>query len=160
MKIRLLSLIVLVLLAAAPSLALAASPHFVSAQSFIFKSASLDVKLREVGLTGGQTVQYRLSAYATEVWGCVSLLKYQLPATHTRTLAGTTSGTGTAVATRDGVTSRYLRARLLPKPSDLTCDYQWTPYLVSVRYSNIVLTDITNGVVAPPIAAVSRTFHK
>jgi hypothetical protein len=59
------------------------------------------------------------------------------------TLAGPVSATGTFNSGKDGNVTASLT--LSPPPSDITCPNGQTLQLASVSYSNVILTDLTNG---------------
>ena len=159
MKIRSFTLVLVILLLAVPSVALAANAHFVSATGAVNTSGALVVNFKEAGLGGGQTIHYTLDASATAVWGCINKGGNHPQASNKETVAGPVLGTGSFTAAKNGNIAASITAGPLPMPPGFSCSGKMVIALVSVSYSNIVLTD-TITPVSVSIPSVSRVFYQ
>jgi len=128
---------------AAPA-ALAVSPHFISASGTLNSDGSLTVKFKEAGLGTNQLINYELTAGATATYVCVNRGGANPSASNKTTVSGPVSASGTFSSGKNGNVTASLTVS--PPPSDITCPPGQTLELASVTYTNVVLTDTTNGV--------------
>ena len=134
------------LILAAPS-ALATSPHFVSATPSINNTTgALTVDFKEAGLGANQNIDYLLTADATAVFVCVNKGGANPSASNKTTVSGPVSATGTFSSGKNGNVTASLTVNPPPLSSDFSCPKGQSLKLASVTYTNITITDTTNGV--------------
>jgi hypothetical protein len=132
------------------------SPHFVRASAAINDAGQLVVNFTEAGLGNAQTATVQVTADYTATWACRNNGGGWAPGL--RTSVGTVAESGTFTADRNGRIIASLTAPQIWPPEDITCpNGQSGPFLVSVSYSNITITDVTNGV-SVSLADLSRTL--
>jgi hypothetical protein len=124
--------------------ALAVSPHFIRASGSLNNDGSLTVSFKEAGLGTNQNINYLLTADATATYVCVNRGGANPSAQNKTTVAGPVSATGTFNSGKNGQVTASLTAQ--PPPSDISCPPGQRLELASVSYTNITLTDTTNGV--------------
>jgi hypothetical protein len=134
--------VALCVLALSASLVSGANPHFktLSAQ---LGSPKLLVSGTEVGLGSGATVFYEASADVTTVAVCINGGGTHPPASN-KTFSGPVDSTATNQADRSGKISTELVLLALP-PS--FCPQGQITVVTSATFTNVTLTDTTNGVV-------------
>ncbi len=155
------SSLVLVAAAAAICLALAAGTasastsgaHFTATSTSVNSSGSLVATFSEAGL-GNENVHYTLSANATATYACINGGGNHPKAANKENVNATVSG-GVDIQAKNGHASGSITAG--PPASTLVCPGGQTFVLACVSYTNIVLTDTTNGVTTP-LADSQRTF--
>ena len=124
--------------------ALAVSPHFIRATGTLNANGSLTVDFKEAGLGTNQNINYLLTADATATYVCVNRGGASPSAQNKTTVAGPVSATGTFNSGKNGQVTASLTVN--PPPSDISCPPGQSLELASVSYTNITLTDTTNGV--------------
>jgi hypothetical protein len=124
--------------------ALAVSPHFIRASGSLNNDGSLTVDFKEAGLGTNQNIDYTLTADATATYVCVNRGGANPSAQNKTTVAGPVSATGTFNSGKNGQVTASLTVQ--PPPSDISCPPGQRLELASVSYTNITLTDTTNGV--------------
>jgi hypothetical protein len=127
---------------------------FKSASASVNGSGALVVAFDESGLGNGD-INYTLTADATATYACINGGGNHPQAANKETKAGQVS-TGGTFQSKNGRVQASLQAGPLSAGS-FTCPGGQRLVLASVSYSNIVLTDTTNGTVAN-LGSVSRTF--
>jgi hypothetical protein len=145
--------------------ALAGFPHFTKVTSSISTSTSasasaltsatttsadvtqafLNVSFREAGLGSNEGTLVRVTADANALYACLNPSGRNPKATNKRMVEGPVSAEGTFTSDKNGSISGMLTVAA-PGPGDFTCSSGQTLVLASVTFSNIVLTDVTNGV--------------
>jgi hypothetical protein len=130
--------------AIAVPVALAVSPHFISATGTLNANGSLTVKFKEAGLGTNQNINYTLSADGTATYVCVNNGGANPSAKNKTTVAGPVSASGTFNSGKNGNVTASLTVN--PPPSDITCPSGQKLELASVSYTNVTLTDTTNNV--------------
>jgi len=130
------------LVAAAP--ALAVSPHFISASGTLNANGTLTANFKEAGLGTNTLTSYTLSADATATYVCVNNGGANPSAQNKTTVAGPVSASGTFPSGKNGNVTASLTVS--PPPSDISCPPGQTLRLASVSYTNVTLTDTTNGI--------------
>ncbi len=121
----------------------AISAHFIYANGTLNADGSLTVNFKEAGLGTNQNIDYTLSADATATYVCVNNGGANPSAQNKSTVAGPVSASGTFSSGKNGNVVASLTVN--PPPSDITCPRGQTLKLASVSYSNVTLTDTTNG---------------
>ncbi|HEY0889944.1 MAG TPA: hypothetical protein VGE38_10065 [Nocardioides sp.] len=124
----------------------AVSPHFISASGGLNANGSLTVNFKEAGLGTNQNITYVLSADATATYVCVNRGGANPSASNKTTVSGPVSATGTFSSGKNGNVVGSLTVQ--PPPTSLTCPGGQTLRLASVSYTNVTLTDTTNGITA------------
>ena len=132
--------------------AVAAKFHSVSGS--VNNSGALVVSFDERGVGEGN-INYTLTADATSVWACINGGGKNPSAANKRTEAGQVSGGGSFEAKNGRVQASVTAGPL--GPGDFSCPNGQRLVLASVTYSNIVLTDTTNGS-STSVPDTSRTF--
>jgi hypothetical protein len=136
------------------SSATAGAAKFHSVTSGVSTSGALVVSFDERGLGNGN-ITYTLTADATATYACINGGGKHPQAANKETSNGEVTGGGT-FASKNGRVSASLSAGPISAGS-FACPGGQRLVLASVSYTNIVLTDTTNGTEAHP-ADVSRTF--
>ena len=132
-------------LAFAPA-AVAASPHFINA-SAARSGNNLVVSWKEAGLGDNQQITYTANASATRVDSCVNG-GGQVPSDPKKTTTqANVSATGTFSSGKNGQITASLT--ILPPATSLSCPPGQTATLISLSYTNVSITDVTNGVTEP-----------
>jgi hypothetical protein len=134
--------------------ALAQAPKFHSVDSAVNNDGALVVSWDERGLGNGD-VDYTLTADATAVYACINKGGNHPEAANKETINSEVSAEG-SFEPRNGRIQASLTAEP-PSAGSFTCPNGQRLVLASVAYTNIVLTDTTNGVTATPPDA-SRVF--
>lgn len=152
--------------------ALAGFPHFRSVTTSITTSSTttsasttiasadvtqafLNVSFREAGLGSNDGTLVRVTADASAVYACINKGGRNPKAANKQTVTSPVSAEDTFTSDKNGSISGTLTAAA-PGPGDFTCSSGQTLVLASVTFSDIVLTDVTNGIftTADDISAV------
>jgi hypothetical protein len=134
--------------------ALADAPKFHAASSSVNSDGALVVNFDERGLGNGN-IDYTLTADATAVYACINGGGKHPQAANKETVNGDVSGGG-SFESKNGRVLASLTAGPI-SAGDFSCPNGQRLVLASVSYTNIVLTDTTNGV-SIGLADTSRTF--
>ena len=132
----------------------AAAPKFHSATSSVNNDGALVVSFDERGL-GNDNVDYTVTADATALYACINGGGKHPQAANKEAFEGQVSGGG-SFEVKNGRVVASLTAGPLLAPQ-FTCPPGQRRVLAAVTYTNIVLTDTTNGV-STSVADASRTF--
>jgi hypothetical protein len=124
--------------------ALAQNEHFIFARASLNNNGTLTVSFKEAGLGTNQLITYVASADATATYVCVNRGGGNPSASNKTTVAGPVSATGQFSSGKNGQVTASLT--LSPPPSDISCPPGQSLELASVSYTNVTLTDTTNGV--------------
>ena len=127
--------------------ALAVSPHFISASATLNADGTLTANFKEAGLGTNQNITYVLSADGTATWVCVNNGGANPSAQNKTTVNGPVSATGTLNSGKNGNVIGSLTVS--PPPSDISCPKGQSLELASASYTNVAITDTTNGVTEP-----------
>jgi hypothetical protein len=135
--------------------ALATSPHFINASGALNSNGAATVSFKEAGLGTNQNINYLLSANASATWVCVNKGGNNPSASNKTTVNGPVSATGAFSSGKNGSVTASLTLSPPPVPSNFSCPGGQKLELASVSYTNIMLTDQTNGVsiAVPDIAS-------
>jgi len=144
----------LVALFALAAPAFAAAPKFHAATSSVNNDGALVVSFDERGL-GNDNVDYTVTADATALYACINGGGKHPQAANKEAFEGQVSGGG-SFEVKNGRVVASLTAGPLLAPQ-FTCPPGQRRVLAAVTYTNIVLTDTTNGV-STSVADASRTF--
>jgi hypothetical protein len=147
-------LVVVSALAIMASSTFAVAAKFFSTSSSVNNSGALVVNWDERGLGNGN-IDYTLTANATAQWACINNGGKNPSAANKRSFEGQVS-TGGSFESRNGRVQGTLTAGPLG-PGDFSCPSGQRLVLASVTYTNIVLTDTTNGT-STSVPNASRTF--
>src|SRR6266542_4318585 len=128
--------------------------HFFFANSSVADSGALVVNWDEAGL-GQQTVNYTLAADATAIYACINGGDNHPKAANKETVQGQVSAGGTFTPENGRVQASLTGGPL--SAGGFTCPSGQRLVLAQVTYTNSVLTDTTNNVIAHP-ADVCRSF--
>lgn len=129
---------------AAPS-ALADSPHFVRASGSLNSDGSLTVSFKEAGLGTNQLIDYALTADATVVYVCVNRGGANPSAQNKTTVSGPVIATGTFSSGKNGQVTASLTVQP-PSAGSFSCPPGQSLEVASVSYTNVTISDTTNGV--------------
>lgn len=127
--------------------AFADSPHFVRASASLNANGTLTVSFKEAGLGTNQLITYVASADATATYVCVNKGGGNPSASNKTTVSGPVSATGTFSSGKNGSVTAQLT--LSPPPSNISCPPGQSLQLASVSYTNVAVTDTTNGITEP-----------
>lgn len=129
------------------TVAIAASPHFVRGpDASINNDGELTVSWKEAGLGDTVSVAYEASADANATYQCVNRGGNCPAAANKQQVFGPVFAAGTFSSGKNGSITASLTVD--PPPSTLNCPGNQRRELVSVSYTDIVLADTTNNVVA------------
>jgi hypothetical protein len=140
--------------AAVAATASTSGAHFMSASGSVNGAGALVVSWDEAGL-GNEDINYTLTANASATYACINGGDNHPKASNKETVHGQVSAGGSFQAKNGRVTAGLTSGPL--SAGDFSCPSGQELVLACVSYTDIVLTDTTNGVVQP-IADVSRTF--
>jgi hypothetical protein len=130
--------------------------HFFSATGSVANSGALQVSWDEAGV-GNAQVNYTLTADSSAIYACINGGGNHPSAKNKQAVAGPLTSPQTGFNPTNGRVTTTNGISVGPLPSTLTCPTGQTFVLACVSYTNIVLSDDTNGVTVK-IAGVSRTF--
>jgi hypothetical protein len=124
--------------------ALAVNAHFISANGALNANGSLTVNFKEAGLGTNQLINYTLSANGTATYVCVNKGGANPSASNKTTVNGPVSASGTFNSGKNGNVTASLTVN--PPPTDLSCPGGQKLALASASYTDVTLTDTTNGI--------------
>jgi hypothetical protein len=136
------TLAILVLTAQA---AFAASPHFISA-SAARSGDNLVVKWKEAGLGDNLNIDYVASATATRVDSCVNGGN-KVPSDPKKTTTVAQTNAAGTFSVKNGSVNGSLT--LTPPATTLSCPSGQKATLFSLSYTDVSITDTTNGITEP-----------
>jgi hypothetical protein len=152
LRLSLLAAAITSLAFAAP--ALADAPKFHAATSSVNNDGALVVNFDERGL-GNENIDYTLTADATALYACINGGGKHPQAANKEAFEGQVSGGGSFEPKNGRVVASLATGPLLAP--QFTCPNGQRRVLAAVTYTNIVLTDTTNGA-STPVADASRVF--
>jgi len=136
------------------SVAAFASAHFMSASASVNNNGALVVSWDEAGLGNGN-IDYTVTSDATATYACINGGGNHPKAANKATVNGDVTANG-SFQSKNGRVRASLTAGPLG-PGNFSCPSGQSLVLAGVSYSNIVLTDTTNGV-SVNLGSQSRTF--
>lgn len=125
----------------------ATSPHFISASASL-SGANLDVNFKEAGLGTNQLIAYVASADASATYVCVNKGGGNPSASNKATVNGPVSAGGSFNSGKNGNVSASLELSP-PGPGSFSCPNGQTLALAEASYTNVAITDTTNGITEP-----------
>jgi hypothetical protein len=130
--------------------------HFFSATASVDSSTgALVVSFDEAGV-GQQAVNESISANGSALYACINGGGNHPAAKNKQLSNGPVSASGTFTASKNGRVTGSLSGG--PPGSTLTCPTGQTFVLACVKYTDIFLTDSTNGATTGDLGPVSKTF--
>ena len=135
---------------------LAQSPHFIRSSASLDNDGSLVVSWKEAGLGANALITYTASADATASYACVNHGGQCPQAANKEDVAGPVSATGIFSSGKNGQITASLTVE--PPPTTLVCPGNQVVELAAVSYTNIALSDDTNGISAAVPASLAATF--
>jgi hypothetical protein len=142
------------------AVASATSPHFVKASASGPNNAGqLVVSFKEAGLGDNQLIAYRASADATATYACINGGGKHPQATNKESFSGPVEATGTFSSGKNGSISQSLTLNP-PGPGTFTCPPGQRRILADVSYTDVAITDTTNGVTESIPGTFSRVFFQ
>ncbi len=129
------------------SAAWAVSPHFVSARADV-SGANLVVSFKEAGLGTNQLINYRASADGTATYVCVNKGGGNPSASNKTTVNGPVTASGTFNSGKNGNVTASLTLTP-PSSGSFMCPKGQSLALASASYTNVAITDVTNGITEP-----------
>ena len=153
-RIGIIAVLSLMLVALTAAVAQAGAPKFHSATSSVNNSGALVVSFDERGLGNGN-IDYTLTADATATYACINGGGKNPSAANKQDVNGEVTGGG-SFESKNGRVSASLSAGPISAGS-FTCPNGQRLVLADVSYTNIVLTDTTNGV-STSVPDASRIF--
>jgi hypothetical protein len=133
--------------------AFATSPHFVSASARV-SGTNLVVSFKEAGLGTNQLINYTANADASATYVCVNKGGANPSAQNKTTVQGPVSASGAFDSGKNGNVTASLTLGPPPPPSGFSCPNGQTLQTAEVSYTNVSVTDTTNGVTD----AIAGTF--
>jgi len=127
--------------------ALAVSPHFVSANATV-SGTNLVVSFKEAGLGTNQLITYQATADATATYVCVNRGGANPSASNKTTVSGPVSATGTFSSGKNGQVTASLTLNP-PSAGSFSCPAGQSLEIAQVTYTNVAITDTTNGITEP-----------
>ena len=125
--------------------AMAASPHFLKA-SAARSGNNLVVSWKEAGLGDNLNIDYVASATATRVDSCVNG-GGTVPNDPKKTTTQSPVSSGGTFSVKNGSVTGSLT--ISPPATSLSCPPGQTATLISLVYTNVSITDATNGITEP-----------
>jgi hypothetical protein len=128
-----------------PAVASAQNPHFISASDATDNVGDLVVSWKEAGLGDNVLVNYTTAADGTAVYACINNGGNHPQASNKETVSGPVSASGSFSSGKNGQITASLTAEE-PGPGSFTCPNGQSFVLASVSYTNVTLSDNTNGI--------------
>lgn len=144
--------LVIALLVSLPTVALADSPHFISASDSINSAGALVVSFKEAGLGTVPSVSITVSASGTAVYACINNGGNHPKATNKETVSGPLSASGN-FPVRNGQTTGSLTVGPVG-PGSFSCPSGQNLVLSSVSYSSITVSGLGASTTVPNISKV------
>lgn len=132
------------LLLGAAGAANAANPHFIRATAEL-SGTDLIVSFKEAGLGDNQLIAYEASADATATYVCVNNGGANPSARNKTTVSGPVAATGEFSSGKNGQITESLTL-MPPGPGGFSCPPGQSLELAEVSYTNVSITDLTNGI--------------
>ncbi len=139
------SLITLLVMLMAASPVFAASPHFINASASLDNAGNLVVSWKEAGLGNDALISYVTNANASATYACINGGNKHPQASNKMTIDGPVSASGTFSSGKNGDINGSLTLNP-PSAGSFSCPSGQRLVLASVSYSNVTLTDLTDGI--------------
>lgn len=131
--------------------------HFFSATAAVNDNGALVVTFDEGGV-GNATVNEKLTAESQAIYACINGGGNHPKATNKTTVNGPVAAGGEFPRTKNGRVKGSLEGGP-PDEGNFSCPSGQDMVLACVKYTNVVLTDTTNGVSITPTGTFSRSFY-
>lgn len=141
----------------ATSTAFAVSPHFINSSADVDSSGNLEVSWKEAGLGNNVTIHYVASADATAVYACINGGNNHPKAANKETVNGPVSAEDDFSSGKNGNITGSLTVSP-PSAGDFDCPNGQRLVLAQVSYTNIAITDETNGITEVIAGAICMQF--
>ena len=138
-------LVTLLIFGLAAQSAIAASLHFIRA-SATRSGNNLVVTWKEAGLGDNLNIDYTTAATATREDSCVNN-GGQIPNDPKKTTTVAQASASGTFSPKNGTVNGTLT--IMPPATTLTCPPGQTATLISLTYTNVSITDLTNGITEP-----------
>ena len=125
--------------------AYAQSPHFISASATLSNSGSLVVSFKEAGLGTNELATEIATGTATAVYARINKGGNHPQASNKETVNAMVGAIGTFSSGKNGQITASLTVSP-PGPGNFSCPSGQSLVLASVSYTNVAITDMTNGV--------------
>ena len=140
--------------------AFAQSPHFISASDALSTTENLGdlvVSFKEAGLGNNALIDYTAAADGTATYACINGGGNHPSASNKETVSGPVSANGQFSSGKNGTISQSLTVEE-PGPGSFSCPGGQTFVLADVSFSNVSITDTTNGATESNLGNLSRVF--
>jgi hypothetical protein len=124
----------------------AANPHFINTAFQVNNSGEGVCSWKEAGLGNNHNVTYICSATAEVQYACINRGKKNPSATNKRAVSDDVEAEGTFSSGKNGQITAALTFYPPAAPDDWSCPPGQTEAVLCGRYSDIVLSDDTNGI--------------
>ena len=124
--------------------AMAANPHFINTSAKVDNQNNLVVSWKEAGLGDNLSIDYEATADSRATYVCINGGGKHPQAANKQDVAGPVSATGTFNSGKNGQITASLT--VAPPDSPLSCPNGQRLALACVEYSNVAITDLTNGI--------------
>jgi hypothetical protein len=122
------------------------SPHFIDNQTHVHPDGiNLEVCFKEAGLGDNQLINYEASAEAAATYACINGGGNHPKARNKETVEGPVEASDTFDSGQNGQIIQCLTL-MPPSAGDFSCPNGQTLVLACVEYSNVMITDTTNGI--------------
>lgn len=138
------------------SAATAANAHFQKASAAIIGGGALQVQWTETGLGNNLNIDYSVEADATSTWACINKGGKNPQASNKQDFSQHLDETVTLSSGKNGRIDGVRTIGPVPPSSDFSCPPGQNTVLFAVSYSNVMVTDTTNGL----STTVAGTFNK
>lgn len=136
---------------------LAASPHFLKASDSVNASGQLVISWKEAGLGDDVLVGYLATADGSATWACFNKGGNHPQASNKESVDAPLEASGTFGSEKNGsITASLVMGPV--SPGSFSCPSGQILRLMDVSYSNIVLTDTSNGI-STDLPDVSRVLY-
>ena len=120
------------------------SPHFVRTSAQL-SGVNLTVNFKEAGLGTNQLIDYVAAADGTAVYVCVNKGGANPSASNKTTVNGPVTASGSFSSGKNGSVTASLTLQP-PSSGSFSCPNGQTEAIASASYSNVTISDTTNGV--------------
>ena len=144
--LSILAVAIVIATAAFAAPAMATSPHFINADA-ARSGNNLVVSFKEAGLGGNQNIDYLAEATATRTDSCVNGGNKVPSDPKKTTTVADVSEPGTFSSGKNGSVNGTLTIE--PPATSLSCPPGQKATLFSLSYTNVSITDVTNGITEP-----------
>jgi hypothetical protein len=159
-QLSILTIVILIALLVPAAFAMAASPHFMSASASGPNSVgNLTVSFKESGLGDNALIDYTAVAYGTAVYACLNGGGNHPKASNKETVSGPVSASGEFNSGKNGTISASL-VIAPPGQGAFSCPSGQRLVLASVSYSNVLISDTSNGISQPIDGTYERVFFE